>query len=100
MRCSKCGADNREGRKFCTQCGSALATKCLRCGAALGTPPAAIGKSHEPHMQIADTPHPEMEQAGPAFEIARSRFFLGWAIARLGNPDEGIAMIRSGLAQA
>jgi class 3 adenylate cyclase/tetratricopeptide (TPR) repeat protein len=40
------------------------------------------------------------EQAGLAFEIGRSRLFLGWAIARLGNPDEGIAMIRSGIAQA
>src|SRR5215467_4514992 len=34
MRCSKCGADNREGQRFCTQCGSALAAKCPRCGAA------------------------------------------------------------------
>src|SRR5262249_14002823 len=73
MRCSKCGADNREGRKFCTQCGSTLAAKCPRCGAAvepaekfcgecgtaLGTPPAALGKSHEPQIQIADTPDPE-----------------------------------------
>jgi len=21
MRCTKCGADNREGRRFCAQCG-------------------------------------------------------------------------------
>ena len=73
MRCSKCGADNRDGRKFCTQCGSALAAKCPRCGAAiepaekfcgecgaaLGTPPAAMGKSHKPQIRIADTPDPE-----------------------------------------
>jgi class 3 adenylate cyclase/tetratricopeptide (TPR) repeat protein len=39
------------------------------------------------------------EQAALAFESARSRAFLGWAVARLGNPDEGIAMIRSGIAQ-
>src|SRR5215469_17015520 len=72
MRCSKCGADNREGRKFCTQCGSALAAKCPRCGtamepaekfcgecgAALGTPPAAIGKS-EKQILVADTSAPE-----------------------------------------
>ncbi len=25
MRCSKCASDNREGRKFCAQCGTALA---------------------------------------------------------------------------
>jgi class 3 adenylate cyclase/tetratricopeptide (TPR) repeat protein len=33
MRCSKCGSDNRETRKFCSQCGTPLATKCPRCGA-------------------------------------------------------------------
>src|SRR5215469_5447442 len=33
MRCSKCRADNREGRKFCAQCGSPLAAKCPSCGA-------------------------------------------------------------------
>src|SRR6516165_4203455 len=73
MCCSKCGADNREGRKFCTQCGSSLAAKCPRCGAAiepaekfcgecgaaLGTPPAAIGRSEEPQIRIAVTPAPE-----------------------------------------
>src|SRR5438046_239214 len=35
MRCSKCGTDNREGRKFCGQCGASflMASKCARCGA-------------------------------------------------------------------
>jgi class 3 adenylate cyclase len=33
MRCSKCGAENREGRKFCAKCGSSLARLCPRCGA-------------------------------------------------------------------
>jgi class 3 adenylate cyclase/tetratricopeptide (TPR) repeat protein len=70
MRCSKCGADNREGRKFCTQCGSPLAFKCPRCGsaiepaekfcgecgAALGTSPATAGKSDEPRIRLAGTP--------------------------------------------
>src|SRR5216683_2631648 len=33
MRCSKCGTDNREGRKFCSKCGVTLARQCPRCGA-------------------------------------------------------------------
>src|SRR5947209_372386 len=33
MRCSKCGSDNRGGRKFCTTCGTALIASCPKCGA-------------------------------------------------------------------
>ena len=32
MRCSKCGSDNREGRKFCTSCGTSLVPSCPQCG--------------------------------------------------------------------
>jgi class 3 adenylate cyclase/tetratricopeptide (TPR) repeat protein len=34
MRCSNCGLDNREGRRFCAECGSPVITNCGRCGAA------------------------------------------------------------------
>jgi len=34
MRCSKCSSDNREGRKFCANCGAPLAVSCPKCGAA------------------------------------------------------------------
>jgi len=33
MRCSKCGSDNREGRKFCSGCGAPLIISCPKCGA-------------------------------------------------------------------
>jgi len=33
MRCSKCGVDNRAGRRFCSGCGSKLAIACAKCGA-------------------------------------------------------------------
>jgi len=33
MRCTKCGSDNREGRKFCSKCGLALVRPCPQCGA-------------------------------------------------------------------
>ena len=39
MRCAKCGSDNREGAKFCSQCATAFAAKCPRCGAV--NPPGA-----------------------------------------------------------
>src|SRR5512132_4237356 len=32
--CSACGAQNRPGRKFCAECGAALAQACPSCGAA------------------------------------------------------------------
>jgi class 3 adenylate cyclase/tetratricopeptide (TPR) repeat protein len=34
MRCSKCGADNREGRKFCAECAAPLIATCAKCGTA------------------------------------------------------------------
>jgi class 3 adenylate cyclase/tetratricopeptide (TPR) repeat protein len=33
MRCSKCGSDNREGRKFCTSCGIPPVAACPKCSA-------------------------------------------------------------------
>jgi hypothetical protein len=35
MRCSNCGSDNREGRKFCTNCGTPLAATCPQCAASI-----------------------------------------------------------------
>ena len=32
MACASCGADNRAGRRFCAQCGVALAIACPACG--------------------------------------------------------------------
>jgi class 3 adenylate cyclase len=33
MRCSRCGSDNREGRKFCAGCGAPLTIPCPKCTA-------------------------------------------------------------------
>jgi class 3 adenylate cyclase/tetratricopeptide (TPR) repeat protein len=32
MNCAACGGENRAGRKFCVECGSALGLKCVACG--------------------------------------------------------------------
>ena len=34
MNCSRCGAENRSGRKFCSACGGPLAVVCPACGTA------------------------------------------------------------------
>ena len=33
MHCTNCGTKNRDGRKFCAECGFSLASKCVQCGA-------------------------------------------------------------------
>src|SRR4029453_18298492 len=32
MQCPRCQADNREGRRFCAECGASLALPCAACG--------------------------------------------------------------------
>jgi class 3 adenylate cyclase/predicted ATPase len=74
MNCAKCGADNREGRKFCAKCAAPLARLCPQCGAsnepgenfcgecaaALGqTPTASAKKSNDSPIRVADAPASE-----------------------------------------
>ena len=33
MTCAACGHDNRDGRKFCVECGARLELRCAACGA-------------------------------------------------------------------
>ena len=63
MRCAKCGSDNREGRKFCGECGAALASKCPRCGASneqsekfCGECGASLGPVSPPQTKNDDSP--------------------------------------------
>src|SRR5262249_45620030 len=74
MRCSKCGAENREGRRFCAKCAAPLSRLCPKCGASnepgedfcgdcatpLGQPPAAsVKKSNDAPIRVPETPVPE-----------------------------------------
>jgi class 3 adenylate cyclase len=70
MRCAKCGTENRQGRRFCAECGERLLLTCAFCGAkneagerfcgdcgnALGAPAAASSNaatSTTPEIRIA-----------------------------------------------
>ena len=66
MRCSKCGADNREGARFCDKCGGKFSLRCASCGAenrttakfcdSCGTAFGADGTLAAPAVKMNDTP--------------------------------------------
>jgi hypothetical protein len=60
MRCSKCGSDNREGRKFCANCGAPLALTCQKCGASNQPGEKFCG---ECGAGLADAPGPKAREA-------------------------------------
>ncbi|MGC2303203.1 zinc-ribbon domain-containing protein, partial [Candidatus Binatus sp.] len=75
MNCAKCGADNREGRKFCAKCAAPLARSCPQCGASnepgedfcgecaapLRQPTGASKKPNDAPIRVADTPAENLE---------------------------------------
>src|SRR5436853_4695102 len=76
MRCSKCGNDNREGRKFCTSCGTPLVATCPKCSAPVqpgerfcGECGAAIGASAPRDPSSACPSTPQLNDAIPATEV-------------------------------
>ena len=53
-RCAvKCGGDNRQGRKFCAECGAPLAARCSRCGASNETGERFCGECGAPLAESA-----------------------------------------------
>ncbi len=76
MKCLQCAADNREGRRFCAQCGAPLAATCAACGftnepeekfcGGCGQPLAAPAKA-APHAAAPARPAPqEAAPGGPS----------------------------------
>jgi class 3 adenylate cyclase len=75
MRCSNCKTENPAGKKFCGDCGAALANLCPKCGGdnpagkrfcgecgtALGAPAAAASatQSNDSPIRVAEVPAPE-----------------------------------------
>ncbi|MBI4318814.1 MAG: zinc ribbon domain-containing protein [Chloroflexi bacterium] len=81
MRCSKCGAENPSGNRFCGSCGATLApggrpegSTCASCGAALaegvshcGQCGAPVGSAAGPASSSASVATPPAVQPGPGF---------------------------------
>jgi class 3 adenylate cyclase/tetratricopeptide (TPR) repeat protein len=58
MICSACGTENRVGRMFCSNCGSALARSCSACGAA-----------NEPDDRFCGDCGAPLDASGPAIAV-------------------------------
>src|SRR5215469_13632969 len=66
MRCGKCGNDNREGRRFCAECGAVLAIQCAQCGASNEPGEKFCGQCGKPlAVGRAASPIPPAPGAGP-----------------------------------
>src|SRR5215469_1795752 len=67
MRCSKCGTENREGARFCGECGAPLAlSTCPACGRVTNKPGAKFcdGCGAALHA-VVDVPQPERSPVQP-----------------------------------
>src|ERR1700751_582211 len=76
MHCSKCGSDNREGRKFCRNCGTPLVATCQKCSAPVqleekfcGECGAAINASAPRAPSSAQPRSVQLSNAIPATEV-------------------------------
>jgi class 3 adenylate cyclase/tetratricopeptide (TPR) repeat protein len=66
--CGECGAENRDGRKFCTNCGSALAARCANCGSELGPDERFCGECGTPAGGPREAPSITQARSKPVAE--------------------------------
>ena len=84
MRCAKCGADNREGARFCDKCGAKLSPKCASCGE---TQQAAV-RPDLLNGPFRDVPFPLNEIATQPY-YSRNRALRDWLSWAGGHADGG-----------
>jgi len=63
VKCAKCGAENREGRKFCAKCAAPLSRVCPRCGAQNQPDEDFCGECAAPLTQTPGTPTKKPNEA-------------------------------------
>jgi uncharacterized membrane protein YvbJ len=69
IRCTKCGADNRDGAKFCTECATPFAAKCPQCGTS-NTPGAKFCDECAASLASPSTVNPSANQSTQAVRVA------------------------------
>jgi class 3 adenylate cyclase/tetratricopeptide (TPR) repeat protein len=57
MVCPSCRAENQDGKKFCTECGTPLAQACPSCGAQIGGNEKFCGECGSPRQAAPAAPH-------------------------------------------
>jgi predicted amidophosphoribosyltransferase len=66
LLCNSCGHDNREGRRFCAQCGGSLAPACPSCGASNEPGERFCGECGKPLLADAEPPQAPMPTPQPS----------------------------------
>jgi class 3 adenylate cyclase len=79
MKCPRCAAENREGARFCRECGALFAAVCSSCGATIeakskfcdncGTP---LAPTPTPTPETSHLVRPEAPTAGDVTDIVRA----------------------------
>jgi class 3 adenylate cyclase/tetratricopeptide (TPR) repeat protein len=83
--CPSCGTENRAGRKFCVNCGSALAATCPNCGAAVESGERFCGECGLalPGAQPASAPRPSSAAPTVRTEVVAERRLVSVLFADL-----------------
>ncbi len=80
MECAKCGADNRHGGEFCTQCGAALGLACPACGRGNEADVKFCGHCGKPLAAAGPAPRLESVTSAPPQALAAKVFDGGQAL--------------------